>query len=193
MIVAMERGLIAAFLLGGLWLCRAQPAGAPTCKAYLPYHVVVRDRTDSVNSDVIVKYGQPPPGPCIYRVEPTDFEIKDVNTNRFVKFAAQYLFLGGGTGPDGGAFVVYDLKARTKLYERGFMGDTIRIGGNTVSFVESLGPAKREQCSADFDRFTKQGFTTTLVADALFQLADLAHPEKMKALPRTRQRCVETQ
>jgi hypothetical protein len=60
-------------------------------------------------------------------------------------------------------------------------------------FVDWLGPARREQRSADFDRFTKQGFTTTLVADVSFQLEDLAHPEKMKTLARAKQHCVETQ
>jgi hypothetical protein len=90
---------------------------------------------------VIVKYGQAQ-RTCAYRVERTDFEIQDVNTSRFIKVAEPYLFLGGGTGPDGGSFVVYDLKARTKLYEHRFIGDTIRISGNTVSFRRLAGPGE---------------------------------------------------
>lgn len=179
----MVRELAAIQLLSSL-VCIGQ-TGVPSCQVDPPYSLVVRERTDSVGSDVIVKYG-PPQHTCLYRVEGKDFEIKDVNTSRFIKVADPYLFLGGGTGPDGGTLVVYDLQARTKLYEHNF-------SGNTVSFVDWVGPAKREQCPADFDRFTKHGLTTTLAADVSFKLEDLSHPQRMKTLARAKQRCIETQ
>ena len=138
-----------------------------------PYFVVVRNRTDSVNNDVLAKYG-PEQHRCLYQVERTDFDIKEVLANQFVKVVDQYLFQGGGSGPDGEEFVVYDLKARTKLYQHVYMGNGIGVTGGIVSFTERLDRATRENCK-DYDRITKLGLSATIEADVSFKLDDLAN------------------
>jgi hypothetical protein len=158
------------------------------CESHPPYFLVIRARTDSVNSDVLVKYDPV----CAYRVGRTDYELKDVNTNRFVKFVDPYLFLGGSTSPDVGDLVVYNLKARAKVYEHIFAGKDIRISGNTVFYVQSLGRAKREQCK-DYDKIVSQDFRPILEAEVSFQVEDLAHPEKLKSLNPSKIRCVAHQ
>jgi hypothetical protein len=96
-------------------------------------------------------------------VEPADYELKDVNANRFVKFADHYLFLGGSTGPDGGDFVVFDLKSKQKVYQHVYIGRDMRVSGNTITYMQSLGRARRDQCK-DYDKIVKQGLSPTIDA-----------------------------
>jgi hypothetical protein len=88
-------GLIVIFLWGGI--SRGQAPDGTVCQSHAPYFLVIRPRTDSLNSDVLVKYRQEK-RPCAYRTERGDYELKDVNSNRFAKVADPYLFLGGGSG-----------------------------------------------------------------------------------------------
>jgi hypothetical protein len=88
--------------------------------------------------------------------------------------------------------VVYDLTARSKIYSHVFMGDDIRISGNMVSYTQSLGRAKRENCK-DYDKIVKQSLSPTIEADVSFKLEDLAHPENLKSLPPSKLRCVANQ
>jgi hypothetical protein len=172
-------------------LSSSQESEAPVCQSHSPYFLVIRARTDSVGSDVLVKYG-PDRHPCAYKAEGTDFELKDVNTNRFVKFADPYLFLGGSTGPDGGDFLVFDLKARVKVYQHIFMGKDIRISGNTVFYTQRLGTATPGQCKT-YDAIVKQGFSAVIVADVSFPVEDLAHPDRLKSLAPSNPRCTAQQ
>ncbi len=173
-------------------LCPGQaPAQAPVCQSHAPYFVVARNRTDSVNSDLLVKYG-PDAHQCLYRVESSDYEVNDVNNSDFMKIAGSYLFLGGGSGPDIGEILIYDLKARRKLYSHTYMRGSFRLKGESASFTEDLGRAKPEQCK-DYSKVSKMGLTPTLEGDVSFTLDDLAHAEKLNSVKPSNVRCVATQ
>lgn len=169
----------------------------PVCKALTPsYQLIIRDLPDSVESDVIVRATNGSVSPCVYKVASGDWELKGVNVNRFVRFAQpNYLILGGGTGPDGGEFVVYDSKSRKKLFEKGFLGEAIRIdfsttGGTTstrVTYTESVGIAKGPAQCKEFAKITAQTLTPTLAADTTITLPTGGNPT------RSNQRCIATQ
>ena len=190
----LARWMLMAFC-GPLISIQAQPRSAqphsPVCQAHPPYFVVVRQRTDSLNSDVLVKFGNGQ-RQCVYQAEPADYELQAVNTNRFVKLAGRYLFLGGGTAPDIESFAVYDLVARTKIYEHAYMENSFRLTESMVWFTEPLGRAAPERCK-DYDRIVKLGQTPTMEGDVSFSLDDLAHPERLGSLVSSNLRCVATQ
>lgn len=163
----------------------------PKCQSFPPYYTIVRDRTDSVLSDVLVKSG---PGPfrCAYRPGPADYQIRGVLANEFVKFAARYLFVGGGSGPDGGTFAVYDLQARQKVYEHEYAGKGLQVIGSTITYTKTLGAATRATCRK-FDEIAKMSLRPVIEADVSFPVQDLSTPEKLKNLKPLRQRCVAHQ
>jgi hypothetical protein len=184
-------GAMAILLCGSAPPMRAQP-GVPLCESRPPYFLVMLPHAHGdVSGDLLVKYGLERHR-CEYRVEPTDYQLQRVTFNRFVKVVDTYLFLGGGSAPVIGEFAIYNLKTRSKLYEHRYMGKNIRIEGRTVIFTEHLGNAKPDQCK-DYDKIVKLSLTPTLEADVSLNLDDLAHPEKVTLLVRSKTRCVATQ
>ena len=169
----------------------AQP-GIPKCESLPPYFLVMLPHAyGDVTGDLLVKSGTQH-HQCVYKVEPGDYELERVSFNRFVKVVDSYLFLGGGSAPIIGQFAIYDLNKRMKLYEHTYMGKNIRVEGHTVFFTEHLGNAKPDQCK-DYDKIVKLSLTPTLEADVSLNLNDLAHPEKLTLLVRSKTRCVASQ
>jgi hypothetical protein len=184
-------GVVAILLAGLLAPLRAQ-LGIPRCESLPPYFLVMLPHAyGDVSGDLLVKYGSQR-HQCAYKAEAGDYELQRVSFNRFVKVVDSYLFLGGGSAPIIGQFAIYDLTKRTKLFEHTYMGKNIRIEGRTVIFAEHLGNAKRDQCK-DYEKIAKLSLTPTLEADVSLNLDDLAHPEKLTLLVRSKTRCVATQ
>jgi hypothetical protein len=93
-------------------------SGNLSCKDSPNYFIISKGLTDSVGSDILIKYktGQSQSLPCVYNVATEDFEIKNVQAEYFLAVIDHFLILDSGTAPYPRGLIVYDLNTREKVY-----------------------------------------------------------------------------
>ena len=88
------------------------------CNENPKYLVISRKLVDSPGSDILVKYktAENQNISCEYRIEKTDFEIKNESAEYFFGLTDDFLILDSGTAPYPRDLIVYDLTNRKKVY-----------------------------------------------------------------------------
>lgn len=108
-----------------------------TCYSSTMYMVIQKRVDDSVSSNILVKYKKSADQiiPCVYTVQPEDFEITNEEADSFLLFTTNYLVLDIGTAPEPRTIDVYDLQTHSKVFTDSY-AKPIFAQGDTVTYWE---------------------------------------------------------
>lgn len=89
-----------------------------TCNKDNPNYFVVSKSLSGKGTDILIKYKNSNKNiTCDYKVEGTDFEIKDNgNSEYFYAISKNLLILDSGTGPSNRGIIIYNLDSRKKVF-----------------------------------------------------------------------------
>jgi hypothetical protein len=168
-------------------------ADGTTCHDSAKYFVIEKNRTDSVGSDVLVKYKTSPNQhiDCAYFVDKSDYEILNGENGAQYFFAVtgNFLLMDNGTGPEQRELTIFDLNKRTQVFADEYTGTRdIGINGtlvqywtttpshtNGVPIIDSSGtaePATQANCP-EFEQYRSDGLTPSIVAHVSLDLSTL--------------------
>ena len=95
----------------------AAATGSATCHDGEQYRVIAKP-AESAGHHFITRKKMPGDDgkPCLYSVEPGDFEIRNKNAAHFLALAGSLLILDSGTAPEPRDLILWDVKKRIKVY-----------------------------------------------------------------------------
>lgn len=99
------------------------------------YFVTSQDLTESVGSDILVKYkiNKDQNFACNYIIEKNDFVIKNEWAEYVFAITNNFLLLDSGTGPSGRNLIIYNLETRQKIYTDGY-SEPVTIKENIITY-----------------------------------------------------------
>ena len=113
------------------------------------YFVVSKNLTESVGSDILVKYKTSPTQniSCEYSKDDLDFEIKNERAEYIMSLENNFLILDSGTAPPPRGLIVYDLLKKKNVYNSSY-SNPITIKNNKISYwTETSEKVTAENCS----------------------------------------------
>lgn len=117
------------------------------CAGNNKYFVISKNITDSVETDIVVKYKSSDNQviSCDYLVGSGDFKIKG-DAEYILALENNFLITDSGTGPDPRELTIYDLNTRKKIYKDSY-SQPIDIKDNAINYwTESSEKATEKNC-----------------------------------------------
>lgn len=190
--------LIALLVVGGVWYYEAHknvstvtspqatstaPAASSTqtsapsavnCTSSAQYFVISSDLTDSVGSNILVKYKTSPGQviPCVYTPASGDFELKDADAEYFFGLAGHFLVLDRGTGPEPRELIVYDLNSRQEVYSDQYSSPVI-FATTTITYWTPVATKVTAANCPQLGEFSADDLGAEIESHVILNLPDL--------------------
>ncbi|TSC70774.1 MAG: hypothetical protein CEO12_150 [Parcubacteria group bacterium Gr01-1014_46] len=138
------------------------------------YFVIEKSLTDSVGSDILIKYktNLNQIMPCVYKVENEDFELKNVSAEYFLAFTDNFLLLDSGTAPPPRELIVYDLNSRKKVFTDLYRGPVTQIGDNITYLSVTSEKVTTKNCPS-LSEYTADGLGAVIMSKITVNLSTL--------------------
>lgn len=129
------------------------------------YMAIQKSLTDSVGSDILIKYKTNPSQsfPCAYTVAPGDFELKNVEAEYFLAFTDTFLVLDRGTAPEPRGLIVYDLRLRTIAFTDSY-AKPVTVDGDTITYFSVTTQKPTLDNCPQVDEYTANGLGAVIMA-----------------------------
>lgn len=143
------------------------------------YFVITKYETESVGSDVLIKYKRNPEQtfPCLYVVEKGDFEIKNEGADYYNALVDHYIIMDSGTGPGIRGIFIYDLDTRAKVYEASKVGAISAINNNVITYYEPLDEEPTLQNCPKLDEYYNSVGNAVIAAETTITFGDIIKKE----------------
>jgi hypothetical protein len=142
------------------------------------YFAVEKGLSDSVGSDILIKYktnsGQT--FPCAYEAETADFELKNVEAEYFLAFTDNFLILDGGTAPEPRKLIAYDLRSR-KITFTDFYAKPVIVSGDSITYLSKTGKKPTEKNCPNLKEYTANGLGAVIMSEVTVDLLSSAKKE----------------
>jgi hypothetical protein len=149
----------------------AAATGSATCHDGEQYRVIAKP-AESAGHHFITRKKMPGDDgkPCLYSVEPGDFEIRNKNAAHFLALAGSLLILDRGTAPEPRDLILWDVEKRIKVYSGTYSGP-YRIESNGIYFWQQSGEATDANC-AQAARWREQGLGAAIETEVWLGFVD---------------------
>jgi hypothetical protein len=155
----------------GTELAIVHTSEGPKCYEYPKFYVIEAELTDSVGSDILVKFKKDDKEQmkCEYVVNKLDYEVKNEWAEYFFGISGNFMFLESSTGPDPRGLMIYDLVQRKKMYETSFSGPIVLEKDDKLLFWQETGEASKENCP-DYEKIASGGLTAVIETKVILDL-----------------------
>lgn len=145
------------------------------CHTSPKYFAIQKSLTDSVGSDILIKYIVNPDKnlSCTYKVAKGDFEIKNVVAEYFLAFTDNFLVLDQGTAPEPRRLVVYDLRSHEKIVFNDSYAKPVGVVGDSITYWSETSQKPTLQNCSDLDNYTKNGLGAVIMSKVTVNLLSL--------------------
>ena len=148
------------------------------CHESPKYFVVEKSLSDSVGSNILIKYKISPEQnfPCAYAAASGDFELKNVLAEYFLAFTDNFLVLDSGTAPEPRGLIAYDLRSRKKVFTDSYAKPVV-VEGDRITYLSKLGQKPTlENCPA-LNEYAKNDLGAVIMAKVTVDLSSLDKKE----------------
>jgi hypothetical protein len=147
------------------------------CVSNNKYFVISKNKTDSVGTNILIKYKSSPNQnlSCDYLYSDGDFKIEG-DAEYIMALENNFLILDSGTGPDPRGLIVYDLNLRKKIYE-GSYSKPVDVQNNTVNYWAETTKIATEQNCPELKTWQNGGLEAAIDARVSLNLITLIKKE----------------
>jgi hypothetical protein len=144
------------------------------CNESPKYLIVSRKLVDSPGSDILVKYktAEEQNIPCDYKIEKTDFEIKNESAEYFFGLTDDFLVLDSGTAPYPRGLIVYDLINRKKIYTDKY-SQPATVKNGVITYWSPTDKKVDDKNCPEYAKYTSEGLGVEIEAHINLGLGNL--------------------
>ena len=145
-----------------------------SCKDNPNYFVVTKSLSDSVGSDILIKYktNKNQNFACSYTVEKNDFEIKNVQAEYFLTFTDNFLVLDSGTAPEPRGLIVYDLRSRKIVFTDSY-AKPVQVKGDSITYFSKTDQKPTIKNCSSLNDYIKNGLGAVIMSKVTVDLSSL--------------------
>ena len=149
-----------------------------SCNDSPNYFVITRDLTDSVGSDILVKYktSSTQTFACVYNVGIGDYELKHLDAGYFLGLVSHFIILDFGTGPPPRSLEIDDLNSRREVFTDGY-SIPISINDNSLTYWSPTSTIPTIANCPDLNTYNEEGLGAEIETQVTVNLTDLTRKE----------------
>ena len=148
------------------------------CVSNDKYFVVEEGLTDSVGSDILVKYKSTKDQKysCEYLSSNSDFQIKNEWAEYVFALENNFLILDSGTGPPPRGLIIYDLTTRRKVFTDSYSEPTV-VSSSSITYWSPVDTKPNETNCPKIAEYTSEGLGAEIEAHVVLTLSTLSKTE----------------
>ncbi|MFA6315322.1 MAG: hypothetical protein WC648_03080 [Candidatus Paceibacterota bacterium] len=149
--------------------------GEEGCYQNSNYFVITKDLSDSVGSNILVKYKKENSQKfdCTYTVEKDDFELKNAVAEYLMTIEGNFLITDAGTGPGPRGIQIYDLNFKKEVFKSVY-SSPIEIKDGLITYWKPTNEAVTKNNCPKLDEYTASGLGVGIESHVALTLSTLS-------------------